>query len=198
MQKRAKRTRKRLKKAALDVFSEKAIDAVTVEEITEKADLGKGTLYQHFNDKEDIVVTLVDEAVDHLIEQLRSYDGSVEKLEDMLEHLLLAHYRFSVDCREEFLLLFQGKLLVRLQSETLDELNEPYLRYLKEIEELVSPYLSPKIDPLKVRRLACACAGFAFGFFSFVMTEMNKNEIESNIKPLRRAFVMSLGTFLGR
>jgi len=41
MQKRAKRTRKKLKKAALDVFSEKSIDSATVEEITEKADVGK-------------------------------------------------------------------------------------------------------------------------------------------------------------
>jgi len=68
-QKRAKRTRKKLKKAALDVFSEKSVDAATVEEITEKADVGKGTLYQHFEDKEEIVVTLVDEAVEHLIER---------------------------------------------------------------------------------------------------------------------------------
>ena len=41
-QKRAKRTRNKLKEAALDAFSEKSIDAVTVEEITEKADVGKG------------------------------------------------------------------------------------------------------------------------------------------------------------
>jgi AcrR family transcriptional regulator len=51
MQKRARKTRKKLKKAALDVFSEKSVDAATVEEITEKADVGKGTLYQHFADK---------------------------------------------------------------------------------------------------------------------------------------------------
>jgi hypothetical protein len=69
-QKRVKRTRRKLKEAALDVFSEKTVDAATVEEITEKADLGKGTLYQHFSDKEDIVVTLVDEAVNHLIEHI--------------------------------------------------------------------------------------------------------------------------------
>ncbi len=41
LQKRAKRTRKKLKEAALDVFSEKSVDAATVEEITEKAELGK-------------------------------------------------------------------------------------------------------------------------------------------------------------
>lgn len=197
-QKRAKRTRKKLKKAALDVFSEKSIDATTIEEITEKADLGKGTLYQHFEDKEAIVVTLVDEAVEHLIERIRSYESPPESLENMLEHLLDAHYRFFVDSSEEFLLLFQGKLLLKLQSDTLDELEEPYLRYLEEIENQVSTYLSPRIDPVKTRRLACAVAGFVFGFFSFAMIGMTENEIERSIKPLRRVFVRSLCTFLGR
>ena len=198
MQKRAKRTRKKLKDAALDAFSEKSVDAVTVEEITEKADVGKGTLYQHFEDKEEIVVTLVEEAVDHLIKRIRAYDSAPETLEDMLEHLLDAHYEFSVDAAEEFLLLFQGKVLLRLQSDTLDELEEPYMRYLVEIEDQVSAYLSPRIDPLKVRRLACAVAGFVFGFFSFAMIGMTDDEMETSIKPLRQVFVKSLCAFLGR
>jgi len=191
-------TRSRLKEAALDVFSEKSVDAATVEEITKKADLGKGTLYQHFEDKEEIVVTLVEEAVEHLIERIRAYDSIPDTLEDMLEQLLNAHYGFSADAREEFLLLFQGKLLLKLQSDTLDELEEPYLRYLGEIEEQVSVYLSPQIAPLKVRRLACAVAGFVFGFFSFAMIGMTSKEIETSITPLRRVFVKSLVTFLGR
>ena len=197
-QKRAKRTRKKLKKAALDVFSEKSVDAATVEEITEKADVGKGTLYQHFEDKEEIVVTLVDEAVEHLIERIRSYESSPETLEDILEHLLNAHYEFSVGAKEEFMLLFQGKLLLRLGSDTLDELEEPYLRYLEEIENQLAAYISPRIDPIKIRRLACAVAGFVFGFFSFAMIGMTPGEIETSIKPLRRVFVRSLCVFLGR
>jgi hypothetical protein len=116
----------------------------------------------------------------------------------MLEHLLNAHYEFSVDAREEFLLLFQGKILLELESDALDELEEPYLRYLGEIEEQVSTYLSPRIEPLKVRRLACAVAGFVFGYFSFAMIGMTWQEIETSITPLRRVFVRSLVTFLGR
>ncbi|MHC4475782.1 MAG: TetR/AcrR family transcriptional regulator [Planctomycetota bacterium] len=197
-QRRVKRTRKKLKQAALDIFSEKSVDAATVEEITEKADVGKGTLYQHFADKEEIVVTLVEESVQHLIERIRSFDRRPMTLQGMLEHLLNAHYRFSVESKEEFLLLFQGKLLVRLQSEVLDELEEPYLRYLKEIEEQISAYLSPRIDPVKIRRLACAVAGFVFGFLSFAMIGLTDEEIEKSVKPLRRVFVRSLCAFLGR
>jgi AcrR family transcriptional regulator len=198
LQKRAKRTRKKLKKAALDVFSVKTVDATTIEEITEKANVGKGTLYQHFDDKEEIVITLVEEAVEHLIQQMRSYDNPPDTFEDMLEHLLKAHYEFSVNAKEEFILLFQGKLLVKLQSEAPDELEEPYLKYLKEIEDQISIYLSPRISHLKVRRLACAVAGFVFGFFSFAMIGLTADEIETSVEPLRRVFVRSLVTFLGR
>ena len=198
IQRRADKTRKKLKDAALDIFSEKSVHAVTVEEITEKADLGKGTLYQHFEDKEQIVVTLIEEAVDHLIRLIHRYDSAPETLEAMLEHLLNAHYEFSIEAREEFLLLFQGKLLLKLESDTLDDLEEPYLRYLGEIEKQVSSYLSPRIAPLKVRRLACAVAGFVFGFFSFAMIGMTSEEIETSITPLRQVFVKSLVTFLGR
>ena len=197
-QKRAKRTRKKLKEAALDAFSEKSVDAVTVEEITEKADVGKGTLYQYFDDKEEIVVTLVEEAIEHLIEYMRSYDSAPDTLEEMLEHLLNAHYKFSVVSKEEFLLLFQGKLLLKLQSDTLDELEEPYLHYLEAIEQQISPYLSPKISPVKIRRLACAVAGFVFGFLSFAMIGMTEKEIDASVNPLRRVFVRSLCSFLGR
>jgi len=198
IQKRATRTRKRLKQAALDIFSEKSVYSTTIEEITEKADLGKGTLYQHFDDKEQIVVTLIEEAVEHLIRLIRKYDSAPETLEQMLEHLLNAHYEFFLHARGEFLLLFQGKLLLKLESETLEELEEPYLQYLGEIEQQVSIYLSPRIAPSKVRRLACAAAGFVFGFFSFATIGMTSKEIEKSIKPLRQVFVKSLVTFLGR
>ena len=195
-QKRAKKTRKRLKKAALDVFSEKSVDAATVEEITEKADVGKGTLYQHFTDKEQMVVTLVEEAVAHLIERMQSYEHDPESLDQMLEHLLSAHYSFFMDSREEFLLLFQGKLLLKLESDALDELGQSYLRYLKEIEQLIAAYLSPQTGPDEIRRIACAVAGFVFGFFSFAMIGMDADEIETSIEPLTGVFVKCLSAFL--
>lgn len=196
LQRRAGRTRTKLKKAALDAFSRKSIDATTVEDITEKADVGKGTLYQHFEDKDEIVVTLVHEAVEHLIERIKDREDSHETLEDVLEHILNAHYEFLVDSKEELLLLFQGKVLLKLQSESQDGLEQPYIQYLNEIERLISAYLPARTDRLKIRRLGCAVAGLVFGFFSFAMIGMNDREIETSFKPMRKVFVNSLCSFL--
>lgn len=197
-QKRVAKTRRKLKEAALDVFSEKGVDATTVEDITDKADLGKGTLYRHFADKDEVVFTLIEDAIEHLIERLRTYPDEPETLEDVLEHFLNAHYDFFAENSEEFILLFQGRLFFKLQGDTSEDLEEPYLHYLGEIEDQVSQYVSPKIDPAKIRRLACAVAGFISGYFSFAMIGMDEDEIESSVKPLRKAFVRTLCTFLGR
>jgi len=197
-QKRAARTRALLQEAALNVFSERGIDAATVEEITQRADLGKGTLYRHFADKYEIVIALVEQTISRLIAQLRLYKGKARTAEDVLEHLLDAHCRFFAENSEEFILLSQGRALLKFERQTASELEGPYSRYLEEIENQITPYVSPRTDRAKARRFACAAAGFIFGFFSFAIIRMSPEEIEAGIKPLRQAFIKSLSVFLER
>ncbi len=53
------RTRKLLVQAAVELTLEKGYEAVTVQDITDRADLGRGTFYVHFNDKEDVLWTAI-------------------------------------------------------------------------------------------------------------------------------------------
>jgi AcrR family transcriptional regulator len=194
--KRVERTRKKLLAAAIEVFSEYGIDGTTIDDITERADLGKGTFYRHFADKKDIATTLIEQTIDSLRSRFMPDNGLPSRIEDMLEHLLNVHYRFFIDSNEEFILLFQGRLLLKLDRKISEFMEEPFNRYLEEIERVLSPYLPGKIDILRVRRLACAVAGFVFGFLSFAMIGMDTDQIEDSIKPLRQSFVKSLTSFL--
>ncbi|MGH9627214.1 MAG: TetR/AcrR family transcriptional regulator, partial [Bryobacteraceae bacterium] len=47
-------TRAQIVAAAIRLFSEQGIDAVTVDQIAAAADVGKGTIYNYFQTKEDI------------------------------------------------------------------------------------------------------------------------------------------------
>lgn len=180
------------------MFSEKGVDATAIEEITERADVGKGTFYRHFADKYELVIALIEDAVGKLLDRIASPEREPETLEDLLEHFLSAHSDFFADNSEEFALLFQGRVLLKLRGDVTAELEQPYVRYLEEIERQVSPFVSKLIDPMKVRRLACAVAGFVFGFFSFATLGMTEEEIETSMRPFRRAFVGGLSAFLGR
>lgn len=52
---RVQRTRRRLKEALLQLIEERNYDDITVEDITEKADVGRSTFYCHFNSKGDLL-----------------------------------------------------------------------------------------------------------------------------------------------
>ncbi len=50
-------TRKLLIRTTLQLVLEKGYDAISIQDITERADLGRGTFYLHFKDKEEVVWT---------------------------------------------------------------------------------------------------------------------------------------------
>ncbi len=85
-QKRVEKTRQQLQEVSLNVFSERGVDTATVEEITQRANLGKGTICYHFGDKCGIVITLAEQTVRHLVERFISYGREPDNLEDVPEH----------------------------------------------------------------------------------------------------------------
>lgn len=66
---RVQRTRKALRAALLELIKEKGYDLISVEEITQRANLGRATFYLHYKDKEDL---LVDEFSELANERARS------------------------------------------------------------------------------------------------------------------------------
>jgi AcrR family transcriptional regulator len=53
---RIQRTRQALRAALLELIKEKGFDSLSVEEITERANLGRATFYLHYKDKEDLLL----------------------------------------------------------------------------------------------------------------------------------------------
>jgi AcrR family transcriptional regulator len=54
VEQRKKETRARIVQAALDLFAEKGVEETTVAEISEAADIGKGTFFTYFRTKEEV------------------------------------------------------------------------------------------------------------------------------------------------
>src|SRR5919108_3084865 len=53
---RIQRTCKALRTALLEIIKEKGYDAISIEEITERANVGRATFYLHYKDKEDLLL----------------------------------------------------------------------------------------------------------------------------------------------
>ncbi len=65
-ERRRLRTRQLLAQSTLDLILEKGYDAITIQDITERADVGRGTFYLHFKDKEEVVWTMFRESFEKL------------------------------------------------------------------------------------------------------------------------------------
>ncbi|MCX7846835.1 MAG: TetR/AcrR family transcriptional regulator [bacterium] len=199
MQKRTLRTRQRLLAAALARFCAKGFLATTIEDITEQADLGKGTFYRHFTSKENILVALAEQTLSELGAQVEAGLKTPRDLDDALEKLLNVHTAFFTAHPAEFALLFQGQTLLRSERDATNPLDPPFEAYLGVIARLLGPLLPAAPTVETVRRVVRAIAGFHTGVFAFDTLGVPRQEVEKSFEPLRRAMISAMkGALLER
>jgi len=70
MDRRVSRTRRQLRNSLMSLILERGYNAVTIEDITERADLGRTTFYLHFRDKEDLLMESLEQIAQDLKTQV--------------------------------------------------------------------------------------------------------------------------------
>lgn len=66
---RVRRTRARLHQALMDLVVEKGFDRITIQDLTDRADVGRSTFYSHYETKNDLLIGLLD----HLVEDIEGH-----------------------------------------------------------------------------------------------------------------------------
>ena len=110
---RARREREKEKRrqsilqAAREVFFENGFHRATVDNVAERAEVSKGTVYLYFESKETILAHLLLEALDELIEELEQAYAADESIaaDERLRQLGWAYLRFFEREPEYFRLL---------------------------------------------------------------------------------------------
>src|SRR5690349_13612964 len=88
---RREQTRARLLVAARTLFARQGVDATRINEITDAADVGFGSFYNHFDSKEAIVEAVLIETV---AAQGAAVDAVTAELDDPAEVIAAAHRHF--------------------------------------------------------------------------------------------------------
>jgi TetR/AcrR family fatty acid metabolism transcriptional regulator len=123
--------RSRIIEAAIGLFSARGVDAVTVEEIAETADVGKGTVYNYFQAKEDIIVAFVVDLEQKVQEQLAEFVSSKRRLDTILADFVLHQFRLK-EAHYRFVRVFLAEMFLR---------TEDFLPYMIEIQKVIDPPL---------------------------------------------------------
>ena len=115
-QRRAAETRGRIFAAALQLFAEHGFTATTVEEITEAADVGKGTFFNYFRNKEDVLGALAEVQLDKYAHAIQAAESGALTPRQALVRSLMVAFLTSPAVREKMTRsLEQGReMLARL------------------------------------------------------------------------------------
>jgi AcrR family transcriptional regulator len=133
--------RSRIVTEAIRLFSERGIEAVTVDEIANAADVGKGTLYNYFRAKEDIVIAFMveiegavqAEAAKVISRRRGAADTLIAFVEKQFE--LKAHHH-------AFVRVFLAHMFLR---------TDQFLPYLVEMQKAIDPPLESLFTSLRER-----------------------------------------------
>lgn len=186
---RASKTRQQLLDAALYIFNTKGIEACAIEDITESADVGKGTFYRHFMDKLDILRTLLDLAMDDLARRMPALESAPLSCEDRINQIFSAHVTFLVERPDLFIVFLQGQGMVAARSSSVPGLQPPFARYIAEIERRLTSVVGS--DAEGSRRLAVAIGAAICGNITVGMSILSsKHDVINNLDLARQSLLV--------
>ena len=90
-------TRRRVFAAVVDLLNDRSFDAITMADIAARAEVGRSALYNHFKDKEDVVVAFASEETDRYLAQLKELLAGVDSPTRQLEVYVRHHVDTSAD-----------------------------------------------------------------------------------------------------
>ena len=87
LDRRALRTRQTLSHALIALIQEKLYDAITVQDLCERANVGRSTFYAHYQDKDDLLASNFSEVMKNLSQPFAERGGQlIFPLAPMFEH----------------------------------------------------------------------------------------------------------------
>ena len=90
---RRENTREQILKSAIDLFSQKGFEKTSVESITRRARIAKGTFYNFFNKKEDVLLYFLDREYSKSEEEIEHKLSSQQTFIDQIELSITAYIK---------------------------------------------------------------------------------------------------------
>lgn len=134
LDRRIRRTKNALRNAFQELINEKDYDQVTVEEITDRANLGRTTFYLHYKDKEDLLLENFTELFDDMVKKVSQTPVSAWQLDIWLRDTEIAPvkpnllvFQHVADNAELYRIVLHGegalKVIERLRSIIISAVN---------------------------------------------------------------------------
>ena len=85
-------TKKRIREAAVHIFSREGFDRASVKSIAEEASVAVGSIYNHFRDKDDLLISVFEEELAQRLGFLAELQDAQLPVRDQVQRLLEDHF----------------------------------------------------------------------------------------------------------
>jgi AcrR family transcriptional regulator len=165
-ERRKSATREALITAAQDVIAAKGVYLAVIEEITERADVAKGSFYQYFRNRDELLDVLLTRRLDELrrcIEATPPQETFAACVRTLVHH----HFDYFLHHEDFLLFLHQIRGLITLGKEEIPAVRDTYRRYLAFLVERLRADGTPLPgDCPTPEEGVCALLGLIAGFLS--------------------------------
>jgi AcrR family transcriptional regulator len=120
---RSQRTRRLVSSAMMELLLEKRYDAITVQDMLDRAGIGRSTFYAHYFDKEDVLASIAEQMLETFGQQLFQRDAgqgivpSLELFQHVYQHPQRQHFQAMLRGRAGDLMWETGQALLRRNIE---------------------------------------------------------------------------------
>jgi AcrR family transcriptional regulator len=151
---RIRRTRDTLGDALVGLMQEKPFDEITVQQVLDRAGVGRSTFYTHYRDKDDLLLSDVEDFFELIASLLTRRGASVERVAPVQE--LFAHVADAKD-------LYAAMVASGKMNEVL-ELGRGF--FARSIEERLR-MAHVEMEPMRLKAQAHALAGSLFALLDW-------------------------------
>ncbi|MBP3963142.1 TetR/AcrR family transcriptional regulator [Paenibacillus lignilyticus] len=125
------RSKQSITKAFLELFAEKDFELITINEIAERANVNRGTVYLHYSDKYDLLDHCIDDHMNELISLCKnretgvSSQGMVQEPKPVFDYLRDHFPFFEAMFSNRRVFLFRDRLLRFITVNLMDKMEHP-------------------------------------------------------------------------
>jgi len=180
--------RQRLAEAAFALFDEHGYEQTTVDDITERAGLGRTTFFRHYRSKEDVIFPDHERLLEQMGERLRtsSHSTALVAVADAVR-LVLLHYIDEGDlARRRYTLTSTVPALRDREIATV-------ARYQRLIREFIADWMADTTEPAPLRAELMAAAVVAA--HNHVLRRWLRGESPDPLRELDDALALVVGLF---
>lgn len=143
--------------AALREFALKGYHGTSMNDVAASAGVTKPVLYQHFDSKRALYLSLIDEVGGEMLETIGKATADAESGRAQTQAGIVAYFAWVASHREEFILLFGS-------GARRDEEFAAAVRSVEDaVAEAIAPLIDAGLDVTHQRRLAYALVGMSEG-----------------------------------